>query len=182
VYGVSPRLRVDLVVNNLVAYAVTTGEVKLQSDGSPWRPLVHVEDVCRAFTAALHAPREVIHNEAFNVGKNEDNYQIRDIAQMVEAVVPGSRITYAAGASADSRCYQVDCGKLARVLPEAAPEWSLRRGVESLYEAYSQQSQTIEQLLATYVRISRVKHLIETEALDSALRWTAVKAEAVGQG
>jgi len=176
-YGVSPKLRVDLVVNNLVGYAVTTGEVLLQSDGSPWRPIVHVEDICRAFAAVLESPREVVHAQAFNVGRTEDNYQIRDIAKVVEEVVPGSRVTFAAGASADSRCYRVDCGKLARTLPDFRPQWNLRRGVVQLYEAYRERGLTGEEFLSTrYTRIGRVKELLKEGRLDSSLRWQSMTA------
>src|SRR3989442_28675 len=114
-YGVSPRLRVDLVVNNLVGFAHTSGEILIQSDGTPWRPLVHVEDICRAFLAVLHAPRALIHNQAFNVGRSEENYRIRQVADMVRDVVPGSVVKYAEGGGPDLRCYRVDCGKIARV-------------------------------------------------------------------
>src|SRR5437667_7908293 len=135
-YGVSPRLRVDLVVNSLVGYAHTTGEVLIQSDGTPWRPLVHVEDICRAFLAALHAPRELVHNQAFNVGRTEENYRIREVAEIVRQVVPGSVVKYAEGGGPDTRCYRVDCGKIARALPEFQPQWTVQRGVEQLYAAY----------------------------------------------
>jgi nucleoside-diphosphate-sugar epimerase len=114
-YGVSPRLRADIVVNNLVGVAYTTGEVLIQSDGTPWRPLVHIEDIARAFLAVLEAPREVVHNEAFNVGRTEENYRVRDLAEMVQEIVPGSRVRYAEGGGPDPRCYRVDCGKLARL-------------------------------------------------------------------
>ena len=127
-YGASPRLRVDIVVNNLVGYAITTGEVLIQSDGTPWRPLVHVEDIARAFQAVLHAPRELVHNEAFNVGASSENYRIREVAEMIEKVVVGSRASFAEGGGPDKRSYQVDCSKLQRVLPEAAPLWTVPRG------------------------------------------------------
>ena len=123
-YGVSPRLRADLVVNNLVGFAYTTGEVLIASDGTPWRPLVHVEDICRAFLAILQAPRELVHNQAFNVGRTEENYQIRDVASMVEEIVPGSRVKYAEGGGPDLRCYRVNCDKIARTLPEFRPQWT----------------------------------------------------------
>jgi nucleoside-diphosphate-sugar epimerase len=171
VYGVSPKLRFDLVVNNLTGYAATTGEVRIQSDGSPWRPLVHVEDVCRAFSAVLDAPVEVVHNQAFNVGRTEDNLQVRDIARIVEEVVPNSRISYAGGAPADSRCYRVDCSKLPIVLPDFQPHWTLRTGIESLYRAYLETGLTLEQLTHRYVRIKRLKDLMGDNAIDSSLRW-----------
>jgi hypothetical protein len=120
-YGASPRLRGDLVVNNLVGFAYTTGEVFIKSDGTPWRPLVHIEDISRAFLAALHAPREVVHNQAFNVGRDEDNHQVRDIADMVKEQVPGSDVVYAEGAGPDKRCYRVNFAKIFQVLPEYQP-------------------------------------------------------------
>jgi nucleoside-diphosphate-sugar epimerase len=180
VYGPSPKLRADLVVNNLVGYAVTTGEVRLQSDGSPWRPLVHVDDVCRAFAAALVAPRGAVHNQAFNVGRNEDNVQVRDIATIVEQVVPDSRVTYAAGASPDIRCYRVDCSKLPRIIPAAEPQLTLRNGVEALYEAYTAEALTLGHFLDTYVRIKRIKELLDSAAVDPSLRWTASEPVAAG--
>jgi nucleoside-diphosphate-sugar epimerase len=180
VYGVSPKLRADLVVNNLVGYAVTTGEVRLQSDGSPWRPLVHVDDVCRAFAAVLTAPREAVHNQAFNVARNEDNVQVREIAAIVEQVVPGSRITYAEGASPDTRCYRVDCSKLARTVPDAAPRRNLREGIEGLRDAFTAADVSLDQVLDRFVRIKRMKQLLDNEALDATLRWNATEPVATG--
>lgn len=133
-YGVSPRLRVDVVVNNLVGYAQTTGEILIQSDGTPWRPLVHVEDISGALLAVLHAPRELVHNEAFNVGASAENYRIRDLAEIVEDVVPGAHASFAEGGGPDKRSYQVDCSKIARVL-DFEPQWTVLRGVEQLYAA-----------------------------------------------
>ena len=143
-YGVSPRLRGDLVVNNLVGYALTTGEVFIKSDGSPWRPLVHIRDISAAFCAVLTAPRELVHNESFNVGQTSENYRIRDVAEIVRQVVPGSKVTYAPQGSPDLRNYQVDCGKIARVLPSFEPQWTVRRGVEELYDAYREHGQTLD--------------------------------------
>ena len=114
-YGVSPRLRFDLVLNNLVAWAATTGRVHIKSDGTPWRPIVHIEDIARAFLAALSAPREVIHNQALNVGHSEENYRIRDLAEIVREVVPDSRIEYAKDGGPDARCYRVDFAKISRI-------------------------------------------------------------------
>jgi nucleoside-diphosphate-sugar epimerase len=174
VYGVSPRLRGDLVVNNLVGYAYTTGEVHIKSDGTPWRPLVHVEDVSRAFVAVLEAPREKVHNEPFNVGITSENYQVRDVAAIVEEVVPGSRITYAEDAGPDKRNYRVGFEKLARTLPEFRPTWTVRRGVEQLYDAYRQLKLTYEEFTGS--RLMRIRHILELldgEQLDPSLRWRA---------
>ncbi|MGE0822167.1 MAG: NAD-dependent epimerase/dehydratase family protein [Candidatus Binatia bacterium] len=171
-YGLSPKLRSDLVVNNLVGYAYTTGEVLISSDGTPWRPLVHVEDISRAFLAVLHAPREVVHNQAFNVGQTTENYQIRDLAEMVQTTVPGAKITYAEGGGPDPRCYRVDCEKLARTLPEFQPQWTVRRGIEQMYHAYETNRLTSEEFLGTkYLRIKQVKKLQEEQRLDMTLRW-----------
>jgi nucleoside-diphosphate-sugar epimerase len=171
-YGVSPRLRVDVVVNNLVGYAQTSGEILIQSDGTPWRPLVHVEDIARAFLAVLDAPRELVHNEAFNIGASNENYRIRAVAEIVEEVVPGARALFAEGAGPDKRSYQVDCSKIERVLPEFEPRWTVRRGVEELYEAYVRNDLTFEEFTGTsFLRVNRVRELQETGQLDDELRW-----------
>jgi len=171
-YGVSPRLRCDIVVNNLVGYAYTQGDVLIQSDGSPWRPLVHVEDISRAFLAALEAPREAIHNQAFNVGRNEDNLRVREIADMVKATVPNCTIRYAEGGGPDPRCYRVDCTKIARALPAFRPQWSVRKGVDELYAAYRLNGLTSEQFLGNkYLRLRQIKKLQDEHRLDEELRW-----------
>ncbi|MEZ5591602.1 MAG: NAD(P)-dependent oxidoreductase [Gammaproteobacteria bacterium] len=171
-YGVSPKLRFDLVVNNLTAWAFTTGKVYLKSDGTPWRPIVHVEDICRAYIAALHAPRELIHNEAFNVGTTAENYQIKEIAQIVEQVVPGCKVEFAPDAGPDKRCYRVDCNKIARVLHEFKPQWTARRGVEQLYESYQTVGLKLEDFEGPkFKRIAHIKQLIDEKQLDKNLRW-----------
>lgn len=171
-YGISPRLRVDVVVNNLVGYAHTTGEVLIQSDGTPWRPLVHVEDIARAILAVLRAPRELVHDEAFNVGASAENYRIRDLAEIVEDVVPGARASFAEDGGPDKRSYQVDCSKIARVLPEFQPRWTVRRGVEQLYDAYAREGLSYDEFMGTrYLRINRVRELQEADRLDDQLRW-----------
>lgn len=170
-YGVSPRLRADLVVNNLTGFAFLRGEVLLSSDGTPWRPLVHIEDISRAFLACLEAPRELVHNQSFNVGHTAENYQIRTVAEIVRDVVPGSRVAFGPGASADIRDYKVDCGKLARTFPDAVPRWTVRRGVEELYEAYGRNRLTEEDFLGRYVRIATIKRLLTEGKLDEDLRW-----------
>ena len=171
-YGVSPRLRFDLVLNNLVAWAYTTGRVYLKSDGMAWRPIVHVEDMARAFVAILHGPREVVHNEAFNVGRTEENYRIRELAEIVAETVPGSRIEYAEGAGPDTRCYRVECDKLAQSLPEFKPQWDARRGAEELYEAYQEVGLSVEEFEGPrYKRVAHIKQLLGSGRLDEALRW-----------
>jgi nucleoside-diphosphate-sugar epimerase len=172
-YGVSPFLRVDIMVNNLVGYAVTTGEVLIKSDGSPWRPLVHVEDICGAFVAALAVDRQRTHNQAFNVGLTEENFRVFEVADMVESVVLGSRVEYADGASADARDYRVDFGKIQRVLPEFRPRWTVRKGVEELYEAYRRHQLTADEFLGgRYVRLAEIRRLQGQARLDDQLRWT----------
>ena len=171
-YGVSSRLRGDLVLNNLVGWALTTGRVFLKSDGSPWRPIVHIEDIARAFLAVLEAPRNLVHNEAFNVGRKEENYRIRELAEIVEATVPGCRIEYAEGAGPDKRCYRVDCSKLTQTIPSFKPQWDARRGAQQLYDAYQRIGLTLEDFEgARYMRIRHVKKLQEQGRLDDRLRW-----------
>ncbi|MFH1843679.1 MAG: SDR family oxidoreductase [bacterium] len=171
-YGVSPRLRFDLVLNNLTAWAFTTGQVYLKSDGSPWRPIVHVEDICRAYIAALHADRELVHNVGFNVGTTTENYQIRELAEIVKEVVPNCRIEYASDAGPDKRCYRVNCDFIATTLHEFKPQWTARRGVEELYASYQQSGLTLEEFEGPkYKRIDHVKQLIEKGKLDPELRW-----------
>lgn len=173
-YGVSPHLRVDIMVNNLVGYAVTTGEVLIKSDGSPWRPLVHVEDICRAFLATLEADRQRTHDQAFNVGITEENFRVREVAEMVEAVT-GCQATFAEGASADARDYRVDFGRIQRVLPEFQPRWTVRKGVEELYEAYRRYDLTADEFLGgRFVRLNEIKRLQSEGRLDDQLRWTGV--------
>ena len=170
-YGVSARLRGDLVVNNLVGYAFTTGEVLIKSDGTPWRPLVHIEDISLAFVAALHAPRERVHNLALNVGDTAENYRIRDVAAMVEDVVPGSTVTYADDAAPDIRNYRVTCDRIVEILPDFAPRWTVRRGVEELYDAYRREGLTYEDFLSRrFLRIKHVKELQAEGVLDERLR------------
>jgi len=171
-YGVSPRLRGDLVLNNLVGYAVTTGEVLIKSDGTAWRPLVHIEDISRAFLSVLEAPRELIHNEVFNVGRTEDNLRVREVAEIVCETVPGSAVIYAEGASADKRNYRVNCDKIARVLPAFQPRWHVREGARELYEAYTRHSLTLEEFESSrYLRIKHVRALLAEGRLRPDLTW-----------
>ncbi len=170
-YGASPRLRADIVVNNLVGVAYTTGEVLIQSDGTPWRPLVHIQDISRAFLAVLEAPRDAVHNQAFNVGGTGENYQIRDIAAMVQEVVPGCSVRYMEGGGPDPRCYKVNCDKITRHLPSFRTEWTVRRGVEELYESYRRHRLTADQF-AGFIRLKRIQALLGGGRLDGSLRWT----------
>ena len=176
-YGFSPRLRFDVVVNNLVGVALTTGEIRVQSDGTPWRPLVHVEDFSRAFIAALHAPRRLVHDEAFNVGRSEENYQVSALAELVREALPGTTVRYAAGGGPDPRSYRVSCDKLARTLPEFRPQWTVRKGVEELVRAFRSAGLQAEDFTGSrYVRLRRIRELQQAGRLDAALRWVAVPA------
>lgn len=171
-YGVSPRLRFDLVLNNLVAWAFTTGLVYLKSDGTPWRPIVHIEDISRAFLAVLHAPRELVHNEKFNVGRTEENYRIRDLANIVVEVVPGSRVEYAPDAGPDKRCYRVDCSKIQRLLPEFQPQWNAKQGAQELYVAYQAVGLGVEEFEGPrYRRIHHIQKLMTEGRIAEDLRW-----------
>ena len=172
-YGASPRLRGDLVVNNLTALAFTTGEALIKSDGTPWRPLGHVEDIARAFVAVLRAPRDQIHDEAFNVGSSDENYRIRDVADIVQEVVPGSRVAFAPGGGPDQRCYRVSCDKIASRMPEYRTRFTVRRGVGELLEMFRRYGLTLEVLMGPrLMRIRRIQQLRETDCLDATLRWS----------
>ena len=181
-YGVSSCLRADLVMNNLVGWAFTKGLVYLKSDGTPWRPIVHIEDISRAFLAVVEAPREKVHLEAFNVGITEENYRIRELAEIVKNTVPGCRIEFAEGAGPDKRCYRVNCSKIQRVLPAFQPKWNARAGAKQLYEAYKEVGLTLEDLEGPrFMRIRHVKKLHDAGMLDSSLRWSGTSAE-IAQG
>ena len=170
-YGVSRRLRADVVVNNLVGHAVATGRVLLQSDGSPWRPLVHIRDIIGAFSACLVAPRGAIHDQAFNIGKSGENYRIREVAEIVKDVVVGSDVVFAAGASPDTRNYRVDFRKAETELPGFVPEWSLRRGVEELYNAFTDAGLTADDWDGPrYYRLATVQRRQDAGELDAQLR------------
>lgn len=172
-YGVSRRLRADIVVNNLVGHAFTTGKVLMQSDGTPWRPLVHIRDIILAFQCVLDAPKDIIHDQAFNVGQTKENYRIRQVAEMVAEVVPNCELSFAEGASPDLRNYRVDFSKIETKLPGFKAQWSLRQGIEELYEAYKRIGLTKEQWTvpaSRYYRLPTIKGLIASKSLDSDLR------------
>lgn len=173
-YGFSPRLRGDLVVNDLVAHALLTGEVKLLSDGMAWRPLVHVDDIASAFLALLDAPLEVVHAKAYNIGQSSENYLIRDVAELVAELVPDSTVTFAAGAGSDARNYRVSCDLIAAEVPEFKPQWTVRSGIEQLIEEYRRTGLRIEDLTGErHQRLKRIKGLQSAGLLDEELRWTS---------
>lgn len=172
-YGVSPRLRFDLVLNNLVAWAFTTGKVLIKSDGTPWRPIVHIEDISRAFIAALDAPEADVNNEAFNVGVVGENYRVSELADIVAETVPGCEIEYAKDAGPDKRCYKVDCSKLPRVIPAYKPQWNARKGAQQLYETFKAIGLKVDDFEGPrYKRIDHIKMLLESGKLDSSLFWS----------
>jgi len=180
-FGVSPRLRFDLVLNNLVAWAFTTGKVFIKSDGTPWRPIIHIEDISRAFTAVLHAPNEIVHNQAFNVCRTEDNYRIRELAEIVKETVHGCEIEFAKDAGPDKRNYRVDGTKILRMIPDFKPQWNARKGAQELYEAYQRIGLKLEDFEGQrYKRIDHIKNLMNTGLLDKTLRWK--KEELVNAG
>ena len=171
-YGASPRLRLDIVLNDLVASALTTGRILIKSDGTPWRPITHIRDIIAAVVAVLEAPRDLIHNETFNVGRTEENYRIRELADIVAETVPGCRVEYAPGGVPDKRCYRVNCDKIKRVLSTFHPEWTARKGAQELYDAYRAVGLTAEDMTrGRYVRISQIQRLQKAGQLDSSLRW-----------
>ena len=177
-YGVSPCLRLDLVLNDLVASAYTTGRVYIKSDGTPWRPIVHIRDITAAILSVLDAPQHVIQNEIFNVGQTEENYRIRDLADIVAEIVPGCRVEYAPDGGPDKRCYRVNCDKIRHVLPGFRPQWTARQGAQELYEAYRAVGLSCADLeLGRYTRITHIQKLMQAEQLDSSLRWSTQHAE-----
>ena len=179
-YGVSPRMRFDLVINNLVAWAFASGLVYLKSDGTPWRPLVHVEDIARAFITILQAPRETVHNQAFNIGSNAENYRILELAKIVEKTVPGCRIEFAKDAGPDKRCYRVDFGKFHSTFPDYKPKWDAVSGAEEIYQSYKKHGIRQEDFEGPrYKRIDHIKQLLSTGRLDETLRWVGQQTRKV---
>lgn len=171
-YGASPRLRLDVVLNDLVASAYTRRQIYIKSDGTPWRPIVHIRDIIGAILSILEAPRDAIHNETFNVGRTEENYQIRELAAIVAQAVPGCRIEYAPGGAPDKRCYRINCDKIRRVLPGFCPQWDARKGALELYNSYSAAGLTAVDLdNGRYTRINHIRCLMKTGRIDSSLRW-----------
>lgn len=171
-YGVSPRLRFDLVLNNLVGWAFTTGQVYLKGDGTAWRPIVHIEDISRAFIAALGAPRDLVANEAFNVGITEENYRVGELADIVQETVPDCQIEYAKDAGPDKRCYRVDFSKIKNALPHFKPQWTAKKGAKQLYDTYSEHGLVLDDFEGQrFKRVDHIKHLIKTGRLDQSLRW-----------
>jgi nucleoside-diphosphate-sugar epimerase len=177
-YGASPRLRLDIVLNDLVASAYTTGRILIKSDGTPWRPITHIRDIIAAVVVVLGAPRDRIHNETFNVGRTEENYRIHELADIVAETVPGCRVEYAPGGGPDKRCYRVTCDKIKHMLPAFRPEWTARKGAQELYDAYRAVGLTAEDVeRGRYVRLSQIQRLQKAGQLDDLLRWSHQRLE-----
>ena len=178
-YGVSPRLRLDIVLNDLVAAAYTTGRVYIKSDGTPWRPIVHIRDIiARRFWPSWKHRSEAIHNQTFNVGRTEENYRIRELAAIVAETVPGCRVEYAPDGGPDKRCYRINCDKIRRMLPGFRPQWTARKGAQELYDAYRAAGLTREDLdCGRYIRLSHIQRLLKAGQLDASLRWSRQHAE-----
>jgi len=178
-YGASPRLRLDIVLNDLVASALTTGRIYIKSDGTPWRPIVHIRDIIAAAIAVLETPREVVHNQTFNVGRNDENFRIRELAEIVAETVPGCRIEYAPGGGPDLRCYRVSFDKINRMVPAFVPQWTARKGARELYDAYRAAGLTEADMEnGRYVRLAEIRRLQQAGGLDADLHWTANHAHA----
>jgi nucleoside-diphosphate-sugar epimerase len=176
-YGASSRLRLDVVLNDFVAAAVTTGRIYIKSDGTPWRPIVHIRDIIAAIVAVLEAPKEAVHNQTFNVGLTAENYRISELADIVRQVVPGSRVEYAPDGGPDKRCYRVTCEKIRRALPNFRPQWNARKGALELYEAYRKSGLTDERR-GTYIRMNQIHRLLKSGQIDASLQWSRKTAEA----
>jgi nucleoside-diphosphate-sugar epimerase len=181
-YGASPRLRLDLVLNDFVASAFTTGRILVKSDGTPWRPIAHIRDIISAMLCVVEAPMSVIRNATFNVGQTEENYRVSELADIVTEIVPGSRIEYAPGGGPDKRCYRVNCDKIRRTLPSFRPQWNARKGAQELYEAYQAAGLTAADLKdGRYFRINHIQRLLASGQLNSDLRWKTLDSEQVLQ-
>ncbi|MFQ5804367.1 MAG: NAD-dependent epimerase/dehydratase family protein [Candidatus Methylomirabilales bacterium] len=175
VYGVSPRMRLDIVLNNLVGWACTTGRVRIMSDGSPWRPVVHVEDVCQAFISTIQSPVDAVHNQVFHVGSNQENYRIRDLAEIVRSVVPGCELEFVREPSADQRTYIADFSKIERSLSVFRPRWTAAAGATQLCLAFRDHELQVEDMTGNrYIRLNRISQLIREQRLDETLRWRHV--------
>jgi len=179
VYGVSPRMRFDTVLNNFMGSAFTAGSVVIHSDGTPWRPVVHVQDVARAFQAVLEAPRELVHNQAFNVGADDLNHQIREVGQIVTETIPACTLAILSQAGVDQRTYKADFGKFKRTFPTFDFRWTVRKGARELHTAFKGVGLTIDKFTdKRFTRLSWLQSLLDRGSLDGSLRWTEVAARA----
>jgi nucleoside-diphosphate-sugar epimerase len=179
-YGVSPRLRLDIVLNDLVASALVNQLVYVKSDGTPWRPIVHIQDIIAAIIATLDAPRNAIHDQVFNVGRTNENYRISELAQIVAETVPGSRVEYAPGGGPDKRCYRINCDKIRKLLPSFRPKWTARQGARELYNSYLQFGLTRADVESgRFVRLQQIRRRLQAGELDASLQWSRSAAAIV---
>jgi nucleoside-diphosphate-sugar epimerase len=177
-YGASPRLRLDIVLNDFVAGAFTSGKICIKSDGTPWRPIIHIRDIAAAMVAVLEAPQEAIHNQVFNVGRPEENYRVRELADIVAEIVPGCKVEYAAGGGPDKRCYRINCDKILRRVPNFHPQWTASKGAKELYDAFRAVGLKVEDLKkGKFVRMARIQNLLKTRQLDDSLRFRHIEQE-----
>jgi len=171
-YGISPKLRLDLVVNNLIGWAITTGKINILSDGTPWRPLIHAEDIARAFIAVIESPQEKVNKQSFNVGINSENYQIKDIAYIIKEVMPECEVTIDTENAVDSRSYKVNFDKIKRVLPNFEPKYDLKKGIEEIITAYKKYEMDTEKFNSRYfIRLKQIKYLMNNNKIDKKLYW-----------
>lgn len=178
VYGLSPRMRFDTVLNNLMGSGATTGRVVIRSDGTPWRPVVHVRDVARAFQVVLEAPRELVHNESFNMGADALNCQIGELGRIVKSVVPGCELEIIPQPDADQRTYKADFAKFRRAFPDFEFEWTAEKGAEELYRSFLRIRLTAEQFHdKRFTRLRWLRHMLDSGALDGSLRWVEITAQ-----
>jgi len=171
-YGISPKLRLDLVVNNLIGWAITSGEIRILSDGSPWRPLIHAEDIARAFIAVIEAPKEKVNGQAFNTGQNKENYQVKDIAEMIGKIIPDCKIVITGEHGNDSRSYRVNFDKIKNSLPEFKPAWNLNNGIRQIFDSYKKLGIDNDRFNGRYfIRLKQLNYLLENGKLDKGLFW-----------
>ena len=176
VYGLSPRMRFDTVFNDLTGSAVSTGKVVVYSDGKPWRPVVHVQDVSRAFLTVLQAPVEAVHNQAFNIGANHLNHQIIELADIVTETVPGCKLEVLARPGADQRTYKTDFGKFGQTFPQFQFRWNAKTGAQELYQAFTSRQLSYELFTdKKFTRLKWLRHMIEGGQLDESLRWRSLQ-------
>ena len=177
-YGISPKLRLDLVVNNLIGWAITTGKINILSDGTPWRPLIHAEDIARAFIAVIEAPKEKVNKQSFNVGINSENYQIRDIAYIIKDVMPECEVKIDKENAVDSRSYKVNFDKIKDTLPNFKPKYDLKKGIEEIIDAYKKYDMDAEKFNGRYFnRLKQLNYLLENKKIDGNLFWKMKKGE-----
>jgi nucleoside-diphosphate-sugar epimerase len=171
-YGASPRMRFDIVLNNLAGLAWTTKEIRMISDGTPWRPIVHGLDICQAIVAVLGAPREAVFNQVFNVGDTKHNYRVKEIAEIVGAVFPGCSVSFGPP-SLDNRSYRVSFEKIRKHLPDFKCRWDARRGAEQLLELFQRVDMTKEVFeYRAFTRLKQLEYLIRTHQIDKNFFWT----------